>query len=166
MEDNIRKEVERKALNTLLEKGIYFEVPGRLFFRRKKWRFTVRQLLLGTIDYLTDLYLQIDINEERVKDDPQREAMRLSGQYAKLMARVVAIALLNSYLGIKLFSGILSRYLLWKINPQKLFELTIAIKTLSNPGDFIASIRSLSLVRTTAPREELDPETDRIEIAK
>lgn len=162
MEDKMKKEIERKALNTLLEKGVYFEIPGRLFFRRKTWRLTIRQLLLGTIDHLSDLYLQIDIDEEKIKEDPQREARRLSGQYAKLMARVVAIALLNSYLGIKLFSGILSRYLLWKINPQRLFELTIAIKTLSNTGDFIASIRSLSLVRTTTPREE-QPETDRIE---
>lgn len=165
MEDKVKKEIERKALNTLLERGIFFEVPGRLFFRRKIWKFTIRQLYLGTIDYLSDLYLQIDIDEERIKEDPQKEARRLSGQYAKLMARVVAIALLNSYLGIKLFSRILSSYLLWKINPQRLFELTIAIKTLSNPADFIASIRSLSLVRTTIPREE-QPETDRIENVK
>lgn len=161
MEDKIKREIERKALNTLLEKGIYFEIPGRLFFRRKKWRFTIRQLFLGTIDHLSDLYLQIDIDEEKIKEDPQKEARRLAGKHAKLMARVVAIALLNSYFGIKFFSGILSYYLLWKINPQRLFELTIAVKTLSNTGDFIASIRSLSLVRTTTPREE--PETDRIE---
>lgn len=158
-DEEVKKKIERQALNTLLSRGVYFELPGRLFFKRRIWRITIRQLLLGTLDYLTELYLQIDINEERIKENPEREARRLTGQYARLMARVVAIAFLNSKWKIRFFSGYLAKWFLWKLTPQRLFDLTLAIKTLSNTADFVGSIRSIALVRTTAPR---DPE-DRIE---
>ena len=95
-DEEIKKKVERQALNTLLSRGLYFEIPGRLFFKRHTWKVTIRQQLLGSLDYLTDLYLQIDIDEDKIKANPEKEARRLAGQHAKLMARVVAIAFLNS----------------------------------------------------------------------
>lgn len=158
-DEDVKKKIERQALNTLLSRGLYFEIPGRLFFKRHTWRIIIRQQLLGSLDYLTDLYLQIDINEDKIKADPEKEARRLAGQYARLMARVVAIAFLNSKWKIRLFSRYMTNWFLWKLTPQRLFDLTLAIKTLSNTADFVGSIRSIALVRTTAPRE---PE-DRIE---
>lgn len=149
-------EKERAALNTLLDKGLEFET-GRKFFGKvlkpRKW--IISQPYLGTMDHLTDLFLQMNFDEELIRIDPMQEGRQLAYKNSRIMAKVVAISVLNSYWGIKLFSGLLARYFAWKITPSKLFQLAMIINTITNVGDFTNSIRLLSLVRTTAPKADL-----------
>lgn len=155
MEDNKKIEKERAAINTLLDKGLNFEVPRSLFGRKRKPRvFTIRQPYLGTLDSLSELYLQMGFSEEALKANPMQEGRKLSAENAKIMARVVAVAVLNSYWGIRLFTGILARYFLWRVTPSTLFQLAMIINTISNVADFTNSIRLLSLVRTTQPKAD------------
>lgn len=147
-------EKERKAIDTLLEKGLYFDVPRwNLFNKYRKPRlFKIKQPKLGTLDYLSRLYLSMEIDESKIKEDPLKESRLLAYSHVKTASKVVAIAVLNSLIGIKLFTNILAFYFRWKITPSKLYQLTLIINTLSNTSDFINSIRLMSLVRTTAPK--------------
>ena len=159
MDERQKIDKEREALNALLDKGIKFEIPRRKMFgrERKPRYFTIRQPYLGTMDHLAELFLEMNMNEDLIKADPLAQSRKLAYENSRRMSRVVAIAVLNSYWRIKLFSGILSRYFRWKITPSRLFQLTMIINTISNVGDFTNSIRLLSIVRTT------EPKADRIE---
>lgn len=155
--DNIEK--EKAALNALLDRGLKFETPRRkIFGRARKPRiWTIKQPYLGTLDHLSLQLLDIDFDEDRIKADPMKEGRQLTFKNSRQAAKIVAIAVLNSYWGIKLFSGILARYFAWKITPSLLFQLALIINTISNVGDFTNSIRLLYLVRTS------EPKADRIE---
>lgn len=153
MDENKDITKERAALNALLDKGLEFEVPRTLFgFNRKPRKFTIRQPYLGTMDELSEILLTMDMDEETLKANPMEEGRKLAYKNARKMARVVAIAVLNNRIGIKLFSGILASYFAWKVTPSKLFQLAMIINTITNVADFTNSIRLLSLVRTTAPK--------------
>lgn len=149
-------EAERKAVETLLDKGMSFDVPRWSIIKkfRKSRIFTIQQPKLGTLDNLTRIYLSMGLDESKIKEDPLKESRILTHNNIKPASKVVAIAVLNSYWGIKIFSRILAIYFRWKLTPSKLYQLTLIINALSNTSDFLSSIRLMSLVRTTAPKAD------------
>jgi len=151
---------ERDELNTLIERGVSFTVAKRSWLRRigKPHReFVLKQPYLGTLDYLSREYIEMDFNEANFSEGQiLSESKRLMARNATRCARIVALAILNDYWGIRLLSGLLSRYLLWHVTPQKLFQLTILINQISNVADFTNSIRFLSVSRTTAPPTRIE----------
>jgi len=146
---------EKAELDTLIEQGMTFEVPKRSLLRfigKSKRTFLISQPYLGTLDRLSAEFIQMSFSEDKLKADPIGESKRLMHQNARRCAKVVAIAILNSSWKIRLLSGLLARYLLWRITPQQLFNLTMIINRISNMADFTNSIRFLSISnRTTAP---------------
>ncbi|GAB3973843.1 hypothetical protein GCM10028806_28560 [Spirosoma terrae] len=146
---------EKQQIDTLLERGMDFTVDKKSllrFFGKKQRVFKVYQPYLGTLDYLSQEYINMAFSEERLKADPVGESKRLIEHNAKRCGRVIAIAVLNSQWKIKLFAGLLANYFSWHLTPGKLFDLVMLINTLTNMGAFTNSIRFLSVdKRTTNP---------------
>lgn len=150
--DNIR--AEKQELDTLIERGMTFTVPVRSILRylgKTERSFIIRQPYLGTLDYLSREFIDMDFSEEKLQGNAMGESKRLIAHNARRCARVIAIAILNSKWRIKLLAPLLASYLLWRITPDKLFKLTLLINTISNVADFTNSIRFLSVTRTTSP---------------
>lgn len=150
-EDNIdKKQAEGNELKVLLDKGITFKAG--------KKEYLIKQPYLGTLDYLSDEYLKLDIDIHTInqsEDFFQRfnEQKRIIKPNVKIAAKVVAIAVLNSRWKIKLLSGIYSRIFLWNLTPELLLKLVEIIIQSSNLKDFTSSIIYLSISpRTTAPQ--------------
>ncbi|QDK80829.1 hypothetical protein EXU85_20340 [Spirosoma sp. KCTC 42546] len=144
---------ENRELDTLIEQGIQFGTPKRSLLRfwgKPERTFTINQPYLGTLDWLSKEYIQMNLNETVLSQDPMGESRKLA-RYAPICARIVAISVLNSYWKIKLFTPLLASYFLWRVNPKTLWKFTSLILELSNMGDFINSIRFLSTNRTTDP---------------
>lgn len=148
---------EKQVIDALLDQGMYFDIDRKFtrVFTKKPRRWVIKQPFLGTLDYLTREYLVMDFDENKLQENPLRESKIIASKYTMNMARIVAIALLNGKWKIKLFTGILSRYLFWRLTPSKIVNLAIIINTLNNTTDFTNSIRLMSGMRTTAPKADL-----------
>ena len=147
---------EQNEADVLIDKGMFFKVPKRSLLKylskNKERTFLISQPYLGTLDLITQIFLSINFDEEVLKESPLSESKKIVGQSVKKCAQVVAITMLNSHWKIRLFSSVLATYLLWRVTPSKLMELAVTINRMSNLGDFINSIRFMSVVRTTTPK--------------
>ena len=147
---------EAQELDLLIGQGMGLRIPKRsmlkYFSKKKERRFVIHQPFLGTLDYLSKEYIQMGFDEQALTADPMGESKRLVFRNARRCARIVAISILNNRLQIGLLLPFLSRYLLWHLTPDTLFQLTVQINRISNIADFTASIRFLSITkRTTEP---------------
>lgn len=146
--ESAAREAEAREQQILLGRGFEFVVGKR--------KYTIRQPYLGTLDHLAEQFLKLDLNKEKLQsEDPMEifgEQKRLVRPNASILARIVAIAALNSFWKIKLLVPIYTLYFRWNITPEDLMKLTGIVIRASNLQDFTASIALLSVNRTTAPK--------------
>jgi len=147
---------EQKAVNVLLSHGVKFEIDARGLVRifKKKHKFMLRQAYLGTLLILSKYYLKVGFDEKKLVDDPLGVSRLEITKSAKTLAMIAAIGILNNKTKIRLFARPFAKWLLWRLTPNKLYELSMTIVVLNNTGDFINSIRLMSALRVTAPKEE------------
>lgn len=150
--------IEGRAIDTLLNNGISFEMPRKgllKYILGKTKKYIIRQPYLGTLDYITKEYLSMNVDEKVLKSATIEESWQLTANHTQAMARIIAIAILNSKWRIKFLTGYLSRKLMWELNPSKLRSISVLIAAISNTADFTNSIRLMSGMRTTAPKADL-----------
>ncbi len=148
MKDTEKLMIEGQAVDTMLGKGISFKVG--LF------RFTMQQSYLGTLLNISKYVTQLKLNDLQLDGAGAVGTVYASiPENAKLLCRIIAIATLNNRLKIKLFSGLLSKYLLWRLKPDRLLSLISVVIVLNNAGAFTNSIRLIHTLRMTAPKENL-----------
>lgn len=172
-------EQERKELRLLINEGVAFTVPylekvriggwwrrlAMLLFRGQKYTFEERQRSFVvkeptafTLDRLSAEYIELAIDEAKVKEAPRQEARRLFAKHSRRMARIVAIAVLgNQWEDKKLLNEHTEFFSRWLKNSQ-LWELVQAIDLTNNLADFINSMRLMSSARTTMPTRIESPQ--------
>ena len=177
-------EIEANELNLLIKNGVKFSVkykvrkkePGiKGFFQRKKEEevtetFEMQEPTLSVLDRLSEVWLQIAIDEERLNSggtDTLVEAKNIAHEYNRKAARIVAIAVLGEdyYVTEITASGRmktrrddkeldrLTELFHRTIKPSKLQGLANAVTAMANLGDFIGSMRLMTGARTTQPRK-------------
>lgn len=174
---------EQNELRKMIGEGVKFDVdityyrrkPGFLgFFRRRekvkeKKVYTIQEPTLATLDRLSLLWLQMEIDETKLGDDDYlRTARALANKEAKKLAEVVATAVLGEDYYIATFDGVtyrrkedrkalrdLSRLFFHTLKPSELLTLAIIVTNVSNLGDFVNSIRLMSATRTSEPGANL-----------
>lgn len=171
---------EREELNRLIGRGATFTVEDVRFHVEKRffglWRkkvpetykreFRIEEPTLGTLDRLAREWVELEIDEEKLKGtDGMRAARTMAARHAMRCAKVVAIAVLGSdylipksnkggYVTYKEDNktlGVLTALFYRTIKPSLLHQLVILISTMCNLADFINSIRLMSCDRTTMP---------------
>lgn len=156
--NELQAEINEAAI--LIDKGVKFSVPKRsilkFFSKQKERTFYIKQPYLGTLDLVSELFLSINLDEQKLQDNPLTASKEIVKTSAQKCAKVVAISVLNSKIMIKLFSGLLASYFLWRIKPSTLIKLAYIINQMNNYGDFINSIRLMSAIRTTAPQNLIE----------
>lgn len=171
-------EQERQELNTLIGKGVSFEVKDVEFETVKRWgffkkhipkevtrKFTINEPTLATLDRLSSEWIEFAIDEEALKSsDGMVAARQYAHKHCERCAKVVAIAVLGEdrLIAIPGKGGArwiedeakleqLTRLFLRTIKPSRLYQLYVLINTMCNLGDFLNSIRLMSTDRTTMP---------------
>ena len=171
-------EQERQELNTLIGKGVSFEVKDVEFETVKRWgffkkhtpkevtrKFTITEPTLATLDRLSSEWIEFAIDEEALKSsDGMVAARQYAHKHCERCAKVVAIAVLGEdrLIAIPGKGGArwiedeakleqLTRLFLRTIKPSRLYQLYVLINTMCNLGDFLNSIRLMSTDRTTMP---------------
>lgn len=147
-------EIENKALDNLLQRGVEIPIPKRSIFRyigKKERKFILRQSYLGTLFEISKLALKVEYDETQLQADGFRESKILTVEYSKTMALIIAIALLNSKWKIKCFAKLFSYYLFWRLTPSKLAQVAIMVMQMNNYSDFINTIRLTSVLKVATP---------------
>lgn len=167
---------EKNELNTLINKGITFDVEvdkcvfrGRIFKRRKvvkeKHQFKVEEPTLGTLDRLSAEWIELAIDEAAIKAEGMPKVRAMVNLHALRCARVIAIAVLGSdyLIPVATRSGSikyvednkeldrLTALFAQHIKPSQLYQLYVLIGAMCNLGDFVNSIRLMCADRTTMP---------------
>lgn len=179
MTNSHKIEAEKRELNILIGKGITFDIERRIFRRKKGLlgliqkrtqtkeilKFSIEEPTLSTLDRLSSLQIELKIDESVMSSDTGlNEAKKLSNQYSRTLAKIIAVAVLGQDYTKMIQEGPRIRYVnddyklqeltdlfFHCIRPSKLLELVLIITSISNLGDFCNSIRFMSAERTTMP---------------
>lgn len=140
--------VEGQAIDTMLEKGIRIK-SGFIYL-------TIKQSYLGTLVHISKYVSKMKLNDLQLGDiNTVSQAYVSVHENALLLSKIVAIAVLNGKIKIKLFTWILSKYLLWNIKPDRLLTMVSIVILMNNSGAFMNSIRLIHTQRITAPKGSL-----------
>ncbi len=180
MEEKLKDlEREQNELRHMINQGLDFDIsvtysrrrPG--FFGRfrrpekvtEKRTYTIKEPTLDTLDRLSALWLQMEIDETKLNDaDYLATARNLARKEARRLAEVVAVAVLGEdYYEVEQGRGgfrykpnkarlqALAETFFHTVKPSDLFTLAVLITNVSNLGDFISSMRLMSAARTSEP---------------
>ena len=179
MEEKQKLEQERAELNTLINKGVSFEVKDIEYEVKKKFfglirkrtpkevvrKFTIEEPTLSTLDRLSAEWIEFAFDEQDLKSSESMKAARtMAHNQSVRCARIVAIAVLGEDRlipkpgkggtrwiedseRIEELTSLFAR----SIRPSKLYQLYVLINAMCNLGDFLNSIRLMSMERTTMP---------------
>lgn len=148
---------EKNELNVLIDKGFKFNIPKfwpLSLSKNKEFTFVIKEPYLGTLDHLSGVSIDLQFNEDDIKEDPWGESKRLAKDHVFKLAKVIAIAYLNNAILIRLFSNLLAFFFKWTVKPSKLYAYATYMNVISNFGDFTNSIRLISASRTTLPTKK------------
>ena len=157
------KKIENEVTRAmLLEKGVKFTIPVRGLFARltgkKERSFCMYQSYLGTLLHLHKVYTSIQIDEQAMDGLSWMNEGKKSYRHARKLAKIVAIAYLNSRWKIRLLSGFYTWYFLYRITPEKMLGLVkMIIVDMNNMQDFIVSIKFAAIAPMTASKAEMSP---------
>ena len=168
-------ELEQSELRLMIQEGVTFDVdvthyrrkPGFWGYFRKREKVTEKRVFkieeptLNTLDRLSALWLQMEIDETRLQEaDYLNAAKKMANKEAKRLAEVVATAVLGEDYYTAIDKGgyfkrtenkqelkRLTSLFLHTVKPSELFTLAVLITNVSNLGDFIL----MSATRTSDP---------------
>ncbi len=107
---------------------------------------------MGTLVYIGKAVSKIDIDKDKFEEYPIAEVLGKMPVNANIMARVIALAVLNSRIKIILFYRMYKRYFLWNVTPEDLRIMTSMVLQQTNIQDFTYSIVSLKGINVISPK--------------
>lgn len=156
----VEETVQKQAADTLLERGVRFTIPAPFLLRifgKKTVNLTVYRPKMGTLIYLSKGFVDMEVDATTIEDGDIGQAYELVAKHGNAMSRMMAIAVLNSKWRIRLFAGLLGRWLQWRLDAIKQAELFMLITTLSGVQYFTSTIRYLPGMNMTKRRKDLSP---------
>lgn len=154
-----------KSAEALLNEPKRFYLPTHGLLRWigiKKIRFSVKGLYLGTLVKITSAMKGISIDTEKSKVEFTFHSIEMD---TPAMARIVAMAILNSRLKIRLLTGPLSRFLTWRMTAKELNLLMLVVMEQMNLMDFFSSIVLIGNLNMIGRKEKTSPAEEGSQIA-
>lgn len=175
MTEEEKLNAERRELNTLISRGVSFEVDRTVTIRRnifsktkkhtERLKFTIQEPTLAVLDLISAEQINLKVDEKVMQGEQGISvAKKMAHEYNRTIARIIALAVLGEDYIIAEQIGAKSRYkydekrlleltdlFQQNIKPSKLVQLSILINQIANLGDFMNSIRLMSASRTTMP---------------
>jgi hypothetical protein len=137
-----KEQQEEKEADLLIEKGFYFNVGKR--------EIHIKPLVFGTITHANKHAVNLKIN---ILSDDNTSVFKEVNRNVDPLMKFIAVCVLHKSWKIKLFSGLLAKYLKWKLSPQIALKITLAILQMYDIANFITSIRLIGQTTITSPKE-------------
>jgi hypothetical protein len=146
--------VEQIAAKTLLNRGIKVPVTAPLWLRafgKRTINVVITPPHYGTLHRIGLLFLSMDITEEKLEKIDEVNSHTLFLAHGKSVCKIAAYAILNGKWSGRLFAGMLSRYLYWKLTPINGFTIARVMVMLCGTSAFPNTIRLVSSMKMTLP---------------
>jgi len=150
------KEVEIEASELLLDKGVRVQIrtPFFMSWLVKHFGITVKRPVLGTMMRISNLYLKMDVEIEKIDAGDLKEAHRLLAEHGVNVSRIVAMGMIRGRVTGTLLSKLLGWYLRWSCDAISLAKIAVLLIQLSGVQHFTNTIRFLSAMKMTTPRNQ------------
>lgn len=138
------EEVQRKAAETMLERGVRVPLPAPRFLRvfgKKTVNITIHQPYLRTIQTGALLALKKGFSLDSLTEGKTDAALELIVKHGPTVSHCVAVYVLNGKWLNRLFSRTLGAWLFSKLTSSRLLEISVTIVLMSRYQDFTSSIR-------------------------
>lgn len=145
---------QERTIDTILEHGVEFTATENLLFglyHRKK-TYHVKQPTLSCLLQIAKLTDKLELDEDMIAENPMGEAWNVILSNTRLMSMILATMILGTPLKIRLFRRILAVRLRNSLTPKQLINAVLMVVQVSNPGDFLNSIRLIRGVTMTLPK--------------
>ncbi len=124
--------MELKAAETILDRGVRFTMPAPFIIRLLRLnRIRVKPLRPGTI-----LEFARVVQEHNLQDVKSEATFKEMVKNIEPLAECLAIAVLNHRLKIKWFTGLYTRWFLWRCHYIQLIEMFAVLSKLNQAHDF------------------------------
>lgn len=146
-------EVEQLASETILERGIKIKIAAPFFIKWFKKTISLRiySPYQGTLLRLSSYYLATGIKDNQLDDVTVEETVALMAVHGKSISKAIAVAVLNGYWAIKIFTKPLAWYLRWHAKPKELFAIVTMLVVYGGTTDFMNTTRLVRRMKVTAP---------------
>ena len=121
------------------------------WFGKKTISLVVTSPYLGTMMEVSRHYLATGLTSDQLEDVTHEQALSLMAAHGKSICRAVASAWLNGKYSIRLFAGLLSRYMMWHCKPVEILTVLQMILIYGGTKDFMNTTRSVRLLKATTP---------------
>ncbi|MGB9590927.1 MAG: hypothetical protein ACPL1K_00225 [Candidatus Kryptoniota bacterium] len=154
-------EVQQHAADVMLDRGVVVNIPAPKlyrFFGVKFVKHVLKRPKLGTLVAMSRISSELNIDLDALAEGSISDAYVIMSEKGELVARFIAIALLNDKRRIERCTDDLANRLLWHMPHEQLIELFMAIVVLSGVQNFLSTIRFIRqtniLKRTKMSQEE------------
>lgn len=141
-------DTEQKAASILLDRGVGWKVPAPwpLSIFKAQVMLVIKPLRLGALLELSRLYASMNIDPQEPNQDPHALIKCIP-----IASRIAAVCLLNSPLKIRLFSGMVARFVRKRLTADQLLEMMLFVVTYSGTASFTSIIRLMGEMKMTTP---------------
>lgn len=148
--------VEIEAAEALLDVGVSLPLLSlKIPFRKKRvsiLRVTMKRPFLGTLVRMSKIYAGLGVTYDEMADFNQGQEAAFMAEHGKDMARLVSLAICRGSLSGYLFSGLLSRIILWRCDDRYIFGAGLMFRGLLSTKSFKNIIRSVERANPMKPR--------------
>ncbi len=143
---NIEKQIEMAVSDAVTEKPIELKIGSR--------KFKINPPTIGKMQILSKYYLMLDLDEEKLQENPQLEAMRVCRDKSDIVTELMAVATFNNKDDLLNDDKIKERaeYFKWNSKVEDFSMVLLALLTQTQYENFITSIRLTEILRQNKPK--------------
>lgn len=145
---------ELRAAELLLKRGVRIPMRSPFFMRwlgKKTIHLTISSPYEGALIAASEHYLKTGLTMEELEDCTTEQALSILRAHGKAIELAVACVWLNGYWAIRLFAGMLARYMRWNCEPQHIMYVAQLVLLYGGVKDFMNTTRSVRLLKVTEP---------------
>lgn len=143
---NIEKQIEMAVSDAVTEKPIELKIGSR--------KFKINPPTIGKMQILSKYYLMLDLDEEKLQENPQLEAIRICRDKSDIVTELMAVATFNNKDDLLNSDKIKERaeYFKWNSKVEEFSIVLLALLTQTQYENFITSIRLTEILRQNKPK--------------
>jgi len=132
--------------DAVTEKPIELKIGSR--------KFKINPPTIGKMQILSKYYLMLDLDEEKLQENPQLEAMRVCRDKSDIVTELMAVATFNNKDDLLNSDKIKERaeYFKWNSKVEEFSIVLLALLTQTQYENFITSIRLTEILRQNKPK--------------
>lgn len=139
--------VEQQVSDAIIEKPIEFSL--------NKEKYKIHPPTFGKLQMLSKLYLQLEIDEGALMEEPHLEAMRVCKAKTDVVCEIMSVATFKDKQDLLNDDKIKERaeHFKWNTKPSDFSTILLALLTQTHYENFMSSIRLTGILRQNKPRD-------------